>query len=408
MVFAFDQYNKSAMHHWGHHIIRITHHPLTWVMICLVIIAGLGVWWMIEKTVQVSSTTEAPFMLEQEGITVFSPVPIHISRPQEVRGLYWTIVTAGNTRSDELLSYMLSLGLNAVVVDLKMDNGWLGFSPNEESLQVYVSHISVIEDLDARLTHWGEQGVYRIARIAVMRDGALATARPDLALFTDNGSLWQDAIGSLWVDPAAIEVAEYAINLGREAYERGFDEIQFDYVRFPSDGTISSALYPIYNGLEDKNEIMGHFFERVGGTLRAEGIPVSFDVFGMICLREDGFGIGQRLVDVLPFTDFLSPMVYPSHYPEGFEGFANPALYPYEVVKDSLDACITQAVAQGLGTQEEMAEKFRPWLQDFDIGAVYTANLIEAQIQASRDAGASGWMLWNSRNVYEPAEYEEE
>lgn len=396
------------MHHWYHQIIRFIHHPLTWVIVCLVIIAGLGVGWTIGKTVQVSSTEEVPSASEQEEIVILPSVPTHVDRPKEVRGLYWTTVTAGNTRADELLSYASTSGLNTVVIDVKMDNGWLGFLPYEESLQVYASDTPVIEDLDARLADWGKQGVYRIARIAVMRDGALATARSDLALFTSGGSLWKDAIGSLWVDPAAIEVAEYAINLGREAYTRGFDEIQFDYVRFPSDGTISFALYPIYDGLEDKNEIMRRFFERVGGTLRAEGIPVSFDVFGMICLREDGFGIGQRLVDVLPFTDFLSPMVYPSHYPEGFEGFANPALYPYEVVKDSLDACIAQAVAQGLGVREEVAEKFRPWLQDFDIGAVYTADLIEAQIQASRDAGASGWMLWNARNVYEPAEYEME
>ncbi len=386
-------------------IICVTQHPLPWMIVCLVIVLGLGIGLMMLKSTKAPNTNEVFF--EQEIFTS-SPELIHISLPQEVRGIYWTTVTAGNARADELLSFIHTSGLNTVVVDLKMDNGWLGFIPHGESLQVYTSDTSVIKDLDARLITWGQQGVYRIARIAVMRDGAFATTHPDLALSTSSGSRWQDAIGSLWVDPAAMEVAEYAINLGREAYERGFDEIQFDYVRFPSDGNISAAHYPVYDGQEDKNEVMKRFFERVGGTLRAEEIPVSFDVFGMICLREDGFGIGQRLVDVLPFADFLSPMVYPSHYPDGFEGFANPALYPYEVVRGSLDACVQQAIDQGMGTREELAGKFRPWLQDFDIGAVYTADLIEAQIQASRDAGASGWMLWNARNVYEPAEYEAE
>lgn len=348
---------------------------------------------------------DIPSVQRQEEEVMAPPVIIHLSQPQEVRGLYWTTVTAGGTRGDELLTYMQTSGINTVVVDLKMDSGWLAFTPKDETLLPYTGDTSVIEDLDAKLMTWGQQGMYRIARIAVMRDGAFATVHPNLALFMASGSLWQDAIGSLWVDPAAIEVAQYAITLGREAYERGFDEIQFDYVRFPSDGTIESAHYPVYDGLQDKNDVMRTFFERVGGTLHAEGIPVSFDTFGMICWRTDGIGIGQRLIDLLPFTDFISPMVYPSHYPEGFEGYGNPALYPYEVVKSSLDACVAQAVEQGLGTAEELTGKFRPWLQDFDIGAVYTAEKIEAQIQAARDAKASGWMLWNARNVYEPAEY---
>jgi hypothetical protein len=238
-----------------------------------------------------------------------------------------------------------------------------------------------------------------------MRDGALASTYPSLALSTISGSLWQDAIGSFWMDPASEQVADIAITLGREVYARGFDEVQFDYVRFPSDGAIHAAQYPVYDGQEDKNVVMRRFFERVGGTLRAEGIPVSFDVFGMTCWKEDGFGIGQRLQDIVPFADVVSPMVYPSHYPDGFEGYGNPALFPYEIVKGSLDACVSQAVSQGLGSEEELRKKFRPWIQDFDIGAVYTSEKIEAQIQASRDAGASGWMLWNARNVYEPALY---
>jgi len=210
-----------------------------------------------------------------------------------------------------------------------------------------------------------------------------------------------------WVDDAIVApvVAEEAIALGRKAYARGFDEVQFDYVRFASDGALSSIRYSVYDSVETKTEVMARFFETVGGVMRANGIPVSFDLFGMTFETGNDFGIGQRLVDVFPNADFISPMVYPSHYASGFQGYANPALYPYEVVTHSLVTGLG-IVASNFGLPDaEITPKFRPWIQDFDIGAVYTADLIEAQIQAARDAHASGWMLWNARNVYEPADY---
>jgi hypothetical protein len=149
---------------------------------------------------------------------------------------------------------------------------------------------------------------------------------------------------------------------------------------------------------------MRAFFEKVGGTLQAEGIPVSADLFGMTYWQENDFGIGQRLADVLPFVDFVSPMAYPSHYPDGFRGHANPALAPYDIVKSTVDEGATLMVPHGFDPAETR-RKTRVWIQDFDIGAVYTAERIEAQIEAVRDAGGSGWMLWNARNVYEPANY---
>ena len=132
---------------------------------------------------------------------------------------------------------------------------------------------------------------------------------------------------------------------------------------------------------------------------------MSADLFGMTYWQENDFGIGQRLRDVLPTVDFVSPMVYPSHYPPNFKGYGNPAEFPYEIVKESVDAGAALIEQETGGLPAETRRKTRPWLQDFDIGAVYTAAKIEAQIKAARDAGASGWMLWNARNVYEPANY---
>lgn len=313
----------------------------------------------------------------------------HVILPDEVRGLYWTAVTATTSRADELLEYILASGLNTVVVDAKMDNGEL-------------VEIAEFEDVLAKLY---DAGIYRIVRIAVMRDSAFASIHPDVALRFAGGNFWTDNTGAVWLDPAAPEVADYAILLGRQFYEAGFDEIQYDYVRFASDGALSSIVYPVYDTSESKTQVMRRFFERVGGTMQEEEIPVSFDVFGMTFWSHDDYNIGQRLIDVLPYADWVSPMVYPSHYVDGFKGYTNPALAPYEIVKMSLDEGLRLTHGFFAGSDEALAARFRPWLQDFDIGAVYTSEYIEAQIQAARDVGASGWILWNARNVYEPAEY---
>ena len=139
--------------------------------------------------------------------------------------------------------------------------------------------------------------------------------------------------------------------------------------------------------------------------MKEAGIPISYDLFGMPFLSISDFNIGQRLPDAFPHADFISPMAYPSHYPANFHGMENPALHPYEVVKQTLDSgADIMELLYGI-PESESRPKFRPWLQDFDIGAVYTAERIEAQIQATRAASSSGWMLWNARNVYEPANY---
>lgn len=340
-----------------------------------------------------------------DAASVQESVVFRVPLPSEVRGLYWTAATAGSARGDELLAYMKQTGLNTVVIDLKMDNGQVAFVPRDETIVPYAQARPAIYDLDELLARLYEAGMYRVARIPVMRDGAFARAHPDLALQTTNSSLWQDNIGSLWVDPSAAPVADYAIALAREAYARGFDEVQFDYVRFASDGAVNHIVYPVYDGVEPMVSVLQRFFTRVGGVMRAEHIPVSFDVFGMTFWSYNDFNIGQRLIDVLPYSDWVSPMVYPSHYPRGFEGFANPAEAPYEMVWRSLEEGTKLTRGFWSGSESELRVKWRPWLQDFDIGAVYTSDLIEAQIQAARDAGASGWILWNARNVYEPSDY---
>ena len=353
---------------------------------------------------------------------------IHVPLPDEVRGIYWTAFTAAGSRSTTLIDYMKKTGLNAAVIDVKVDGGQLAFAPHDASLTAYASHKPVIHDFDGLLKKLADDHIYRIARIQVMKDNAFTALHPGSAMKDASGNLWHDKTGAAWIDPASPDVAAYSVALAREVYTRGFDEVQFDYVRFASDGSVSSIVYPFYNGTDSKVDVMKKFYEAVGTPLKKDGIPVSFDLFGLVTMTNNGLGIGQRLDDVVANANFVSPMVYPSHYANGFQGFKNPADHPYDVIKISLDHAIglllppkieissvkdangkeltsTKTIPPTKEAQAIARKQFRPWIQDFDIGAVYTAPMIEAEIKAARDAGSSGFLIWNARNVYEPANY---
>lgn len=330
----------------------------------------------------------------------------HVQLPEEVRGIYLTSLTADSARTDELLDYSLKSGLNAWVIDVKLDNGELAFAPRDPELKKYASAEMGIRDLDGFLEKLKTKGIYRIARIFVMRDGAFGKLHPNVSLQSVKGGIWRDKTGTPWLDPAAPEVADYSIKVAKEVYARGFDEIQFDYVRYPTDGNVSEIVYPVYDEKTPKAKIMKIFFDRVNSELKKSGIPVSYDLYGMTFLRTDDFGIGQRLASVYTDSIAVSPMVYPSHYPDGFQGFANPAEHPYEIVKISLDKGLEiLKIDFPQVDANEAHRKFRPWIQDFDIGAEYDAKKIQAQIKAARDAHSGGWLLWNARNVYTETDY---
>lgn len=362
----------------------------------ILVAAGLGGFEVLQQfkalksshqaTIQTVETTNAPTNTLRE-VEAPEPVIAHVPVPEEVRGIYWTAETARNKRAEELRTYMLKTGINSVVIDVKMDNGEVVMPPQ-----------TIIDKL-------GQDGIYRIARLPVMRDSVYARAHPEQAIKSTSGKLWLDKTGAAWLDPAHPGVAESILNLSREAYKMGFDEIQFDYIRYASDGALSAIAKTEAEKTRTKGEIMRAFFDTLGSTLKKEGIPVSYDLFGMTFLTAEDFGIGQRLEDVYHNADYISPMVYPSHYWTGFQGFQNPAEHPYEVVKYSLDKGAEILKTDHFIDEAESRAKFRPWIQDFDLGAVYTAARIEAQIKAARDAKASGWILWNARNVYEPAKY---
>ena len=189
------------------------------------------------------------------------------------------------------------------------------------------------------------------------------------------------------------------MRIAKESYALGFDEINFDYIRFPSDGDMKDISYQYFDKkVETRAQVLKRFYSYLWLELKPLGIPISADLFGLTTSSLDDLGIGQVLVEAAPYFDYIAPMVYPSHFASGYIGLAKPATKPYEVVKDSM----TKASARLLAASSTPA-KLRPWLQDFDLGATYTAEMVRTQIQATYDSGLTSWMLWDPSNRYTPA-----
>lgn len=318
----------------------------------------------------------------------------HVKTPEQVQGIYISAAAAGSHLADSLLQYVIAQKMNTVVIDTKDWLGRLAFAPKDPELKPFASETVVIKDPERLIKKFHDRGIYVIARNFVFQDPAITYLKPAWSLGRKGGGVWADYKGVRWLDPSNVEIWKYNVRLSREAYNRGFDEIQFDYIRFPSDGNLSTIQYKDKDAATPKYVVMKQFFNYLDRNLRPE-IPISADLFGMTVWREDDMNIGQRNVDALSHFDWVSPMIYPSHFPDTFEGYANPAANPYDIIYKSMVK------------SREMCEKYgflkcqmRPWLQDFDLGANYGPAEIKAQIKAVHDAGFDDWLLWNAANRY--------
>jgi len=323
--------------------------------------------------------------------------------PFATKGVYTTFITAGNHRIDEIIDLVKKTELNTIVIDVKDYTGRVPFETSSELIKTIGSEKIFIKDIKGLIKQLHKENIYAIARIAVFEDNYLPRERTDLALLRRGGGLWEDNNGLTWVDPASQEVWDYNLEIAKEAIRVGFDEINFDYIRFPSDGNTENIVYPFWDGTTFKKEIMRQFFEYVSQRLKPTGIPVSVDLFGLTLTSTNDLGIGQWLEYAVPNFDYICPMVYPSHYPPGFLGFENPATRPYEVIYNGLETGNQRIASLSVANPNIQMAKIRPWLQDFDMGANYDARMIELQKKATYDGGGFGWLLWNPRNIYTEA-----
>ncbi|MEW5805413.1 MAG: putative glycoside hydrolase [Patescibacteria group bacterium] len=345
-----------------------------------------------------------------------SPIPQRLNPvPKTVKAVYLTSWSAGNPEKiNQVIELAKTTEINAVVIDIKDYSGKVAFETNSELIKQIGSKEIRIKNFKELIQKLHQENIYIIARIAVFQDLYLAETKPELAVKNKtNSKIWRDQKNLAWVDPASRKVWDYNLEIAKQAIALGVDELNFDYIRFPSDGDISNLAYPVYNPeTETKFETIKRFFKYLNESLKPEGIILSADLFGQATFDESDMNIGQIIEDAYLYFDYVSPMVYPSHYANGFLGYKNPALYPYEVIDYSLESAIQRRVelfsrlASGTTELEQKKIKLaelRPWLQAFNLGADYTPEIVRKQIQAIDDNGLDfGWYLWNPNNIYNP------
>jgi hypothetical protein len=332
--------------------------------------------------------TPGPLCLDL-GLTPFQARGLYIpfgllSRPDDVRAL---------------LDLIDRTELNALVVDVKSDAGQLAYA-SQVPLAV---QLAIGKDRKGWLTlkdllaEAKARNIYTVARMVVFKDNPLAWGVPDLAAKRADGTIWIDGEGLGWANPFREEVWDYNIALAKEVAALGFDEIQFDYLRFPSDGDVTAIVYAEENTLPTRTAAIREFVRRMAEALRPYGIFTSADVFGLTVWvePESDMGIGQRVMDVAPLVDYLCPMVYPSTFRASNLGYTNPSAHPYDVVYRSEQAAVERVPS---------TTRVRPWLQAY----WYSLDEMLSQKQAAEDAGATGWTFWNAGGVYEPSLFAEQ
>jgi hypothetical protein len=384
-----------------------------------------GIFFAVFNLKNIFTNQTASLIINNAEIKIKDDV-IASKTPKIVKAVYVTGWSAGNKPYLNYLSDFLNLTeINSVVIDIKDSSGDVFYNSDVDEVKKYKLYNYSIKDIDALIKFFHDKNIYVIGRISVFEDPMFSKNRKDLAVYdtkeTNNVSnpiLWEDKNGLSWMDPSSKEVWDYNIALAKDAISHGFDEINFDYIRFPSDGDFSTMGFPLWDKKQKKSEVIKSFFAYLRRQLPNE--ILSADLFGLTTISTGDLGVGQILEDALEYFDYVSPMIYPSHYATGFIGFKNPAEYPYQVAQYSIESAyyrrnifllqktiefikFNNSLSSDIEIDDTLVGKIRPWLQDFNLGAIYTEDMVKSEINAiekfSKDDYV-GFMLWNPRNYY--------
>ena len=402
------------------------------VFLCLVIVCVVLILFLLPRILSshyFSTADEKAVSTTTAKKIIF--IPSYVSTPEPVKGIYMTSWVAGTpSLRAGLVKLIDETELNTLVIDIKDYSGKIVF-PIEDNpkLKDHGSEEVRVKDLQDFIETLHKKQVYVIGRIAVFQDEYFVKHRPDLAVKNKSGTaVWKDRKGISWIDPASREYWEYIILLTKESRKIGFDEINFDYIRFPSDGNMQDISFP-HSSTTSKAIVLKEFFQYLQhqlilpmsdigdiGDIGESRLKISADLFGMTTTAVDDMGIGQLLENTLPYFDYVMPMVYPSHYPPTFDGFKDPEAHPYEIVYFAMKSAVTRAealasttpvvdgdtVTTGQAGQSvvDYKNKLRPWLQDFGLKMDYGPAEVKAQIKATNDVGLSSWVLWSASNKY--------
>jgi len=347
-----------------------------------------------------SSNTQSETATPTAEIPVAPIIPekiiTHVKTPDDVMGVYFTNWAAGTkSYQDKLETIIDTTSINTVVIDIKDYTGKVGFKTDNALINEVGSTEERIKNIEEYFNHLHSKDVYIVGRIAVFQDTHYVKKYPELAVITLSGDIWRDRKKIPWLEPVAEEYWNYILEIAKESYALGFDEINFDYIRFPSDGNMKDISYAYLEG-RTRKEVMLSFYQFLKKNMTEAEIPYSADLFGLVTTAGDDLGIGQYLEDALPNFDYIMPMVYPSHFADGWHNIPKPGKEPGKVIHLSMKRALERTIAAGFDEQ-----KLRPWIQDFDLGATYTAGLVHDQIQASISLGIRDFIIWDPAIKYQ-------
>jgi hypothetical protein len=340
-------------------------------------------------------------------------VVTHVASPDVIKGIYMTACVAGTPSWRERLAQLVkNTELNSIVIDIKDYSGTISFI--DPALQGDDVTGCRVKDMREYVDELHQNNVYVIGRVTVFQDPYYAKRHPELAVKSKaTGGVWKDKNGLPFIDVGAKPYWDRIVDIAKAGYALGFDEINFDYIRYPSDGNMADAKYTWTIGTStgstssplSKAEMVKSFFSYLYDHLKDTGMKTSADLFGLTTVAEDDLGIGQVLVNTLPYFDYVDPMVYPSHFAPGADGYKSPAEHPYEIVHYSMLGGLNKEniLKTSLGISTSTPSKLRPWLQDFDLlGVPYGVPEVQAQMKATYDIGLTSWLLWDAGNKYTP------
>ncbi len=358
-----------------------------------VAVAAFAFTWSRSQPAPVPVETEPAATLTSEALTATGG---RVPMPEHIRGVH---VTSYAVATPSLWEPIITLsdpkvGMNAVQIDIKDERGEVAFTTPIPTARDSGAHMNIYDPVKA-LREAHQRGLYVIGRIVTFQDGYAPRAFPKLALKRKNGEPWENDLGITWLDPSNEESWEYPLQLAAYAAELGFDEIMFDYVRYPTDGELDVIRF--HDPGRNQDEAITAFLKRASRELKPRGVRVSAAFFGLAASED--LGIGQKPGKLRNTLDAFYPMIYPSHFGSGQFNIDDP--------DDAPGPTITAAMADWRRRTNGGTAELRPWLQDFTMGErEYGLAEVREQIAAAEATGAGGWLLWNAQCIYTPGVFE--
>jgi len=403
--------------------------------VALLVLVGWGTIYSSAQSISFSrNASSTPEEITKGDERVVDPNVTHIKTPVPMKAIYMSQCAAGTPSFREDLTKLIdTTELNSIIIDIRDYTGKIAFPTDNPALAGMTSDACGAKDMKEFVKALHAKKIYVIGRITVFQNPYYTSLHPEQAVQRKSGGVWKDYKGLAFVDVGAKPYWDNVVELAKESYAIGFDELNFDYIRFPSDGPMSEAHYSWDNG-KSKPEMLEEFYKYLHEKLEPLGVVTSADLFGMVTTNTDDLNIGQVLERALPYFDYVAPMVYPSHYPKGFHGYANVNANAYNIVHFAMSEAVrrttsTTSKVDGLThtkimktvevpgvngaattTRQEFsglyekpaypASKMRPWVQSFDYPVTYTPAMVAEQIKAAKDVGLDSYYVWDPANKY--------